>query len=155
MNLPTTRLRWSWIPLFSLLWIAPAPDPAFGQPASESDGSQWVMPNGNYAGWNYSPLDQINVDNVENLAMAWTMQLGIQDSFEASPLVIGDTMYLVTPKPNHVYALDKAKISLDHVLLDPPPANILEYARNAQGNSVSRIAVSLEMLILRSHYFYF
>jgi len=34
------------------------------------------------------------------------MQLGIQDSFEASPLVIGDTMYLVTPKPNHVYALD-------------------------------------------------
>ena len=28
MNLPTTRLRWSWIPLFSLLWIAPAPDPA-------------------------------------------------------------------------------------------------------------------------------
>ena len=64
------------------------------------------MPNGNYAGWNYSPLDQINVDNVENLAMAWTMQLGIQDSFEASPLVIGDTMYLVTPKPNHVYALD-------------------------------------------------
>ena len=106
MNLPTTRLRWSWIPLFSLLWIAPAPDPAFGQPASESDGSQWVMPNGNYAGWNYSPLDQINVDNVENLAMAWTMQLGIQDSFEASPLVIGDTMYLVTPKPNHVYALD-------------------------------------------------
>ena len=106
MNLPTTRLRWSWIPIFSLLWIGPVPDPVFGQPASEGDASHWVMPNANYAGWNYSPLDQINVDNVENLVMAWTMQLGVQDSFEASPLVIGDTMYLVTPKPNHVYALD-------------------------------------------------
>ena len=106
MSLPTTRLRWSWIPIFSLLWISPVPDPVFGQPASEGDASHWVMPNANYAGWNYSPLDQINVDNVENLVMAWTMQLGVQDSFEASPLVIGDTMYLVTPKPNHVYALD-------------------------------------------------
>ena len=106
MSLPTTRLRWSWIPIFSLLWIGPVPDPVFGQPASEGDASHWVMPNANYAGWNYSPLDQINVDNVENLVMAWTMQLGVQDSFEASPLVIGDTMYLVTPKPNHVYALD-------------------------------------------------
>ena len=106
MNLPTTRLRWSWIPIFSLLWISSVPDPVFGQPASEGDASHWVMPNANYAGWNYSPLDQINVDNVENLVMAWTMQLGVQDSFEASPLVIGDTMYLVTPKPNHVYALD-------------------------------------------------
>ena len=106
MSLPTTRLRWSWIPIFSLLWIGPVPDPVFGQPASEGDASHWVMPNANYAGWNYSPLDQINVDNVENLMMAWTMQLGVQDSFEASPLVIGDTMYLVTPKPNHVYALD-------------------------------------------------
>ncbi len=106
MSLPTTRLRWSWIPIFSLLWISSVPDPVFGQPASEGDASHWVMPNANYAGWNYSPLDQINVDNVENLVMAWTMQLGVQDSFEASPLVIGDTMYLVTPKPNHVYALD-------------------------------------------------
>ena len=106
MSLPTTRLRWSWIPIFSLLWIGPVPNLVFSQPASEGDASHWVMPNANYAGWNYSPLDQINVDNVENLVMAWTMQLGVQDSFEASPLVIGDTMYLVTPKPNHVYALD-------------------------------------------------
>ena len=106
MSLPSTQLRWSWIPIFSLLCFSTISGPVFGQPASDGDASNWVMPNGNYAGWNYSPLDQINVDNVENLMMAWTMQLGVQDSFEASPLVIGDTMYLVTPKPNYVYALD-------------------------------------------------
>ena len=82
------------------------PESAVAQEAAESDPSQWVMPNANYAGWNYSALDQINADNVQTLEMAWTMQLGIQDSHEASPLVIGDTMYIVTPKPNYVYALD-------------------------------------------------
>src|SRR5262245_34009914 len=64
------------------------------------------MPNGNYSGWNYSALDQINLSNIQNLTMAWSMQLGILDAHEASPLVIGNTMYIVTPKPNYVYALD-------------------------------------------------
>jgi PQQ-dependent dehydrogenase (methanol/ethanol family) len=72
----------------------------------QKDPKQWVMPNGNYSGWNYSGLDQINLSNVQNLTMAWTMQLGILDAHEASPLVIGNTMYIVTPKPNYVYALD-------------------------------------------------
>jgi PQQ-dependent dehydrogenase (methanol/ethanol family) len=77
--------------------------------ALQNDPKQWVMANGNYAGWNYSPLDQINLKNVQNLTLAWTMQLGVQDSHEASPLVIGNTMYIVTPKPNYVYALDLAR----------------------------------------------
>ncbi|PYS39467.1 MAG: PQQ-dependent dehydrogenase, methanol/ethanol family [Acidobacteria bacterium] len=72
----------------------------------QKDPKQWVMPNGNYSGWNYSGLDQINLSNIQNLTMAWSMQLGILDAHEASPLVIGNTMYIVTPKPNYVYALD-------------------------------------------------
>src|SRR5204863_4313419 len=48
----------------------------------------------------------INLTNVQNLSMAWSFQLGIMDAVEASPLVIGDTMYLATPKPNYIYALD-------------------------------------------------
>src|SRR5262245_11412682 len=74
--------------------------------AMQQDPKQWVMPNGNYAGWNYSGLDQINLTNVRNLTMAWSLQLGILDTHEAAPLVIGNTMYIVTPKPNYVYALD-------------------------------------------------
>src|SRR5688572_33071291 len=70
----------------------------------QSDPKQWVMPNGNYSGWNYSALDQINLTNIQNLVPAWTFQLGILDTHEASPLAIGNTMYNVTPKPNDVYA---------------------------------------------------
>jgi PQQ-dependent dehydrogenase (methanol/ethanol family) len=72
----------------------------------QEEPANFVMSNANYAGWNYSPLDQINVDNVQNLQVAWTFQTGVLDSHEAQPLVIDDTMYLVTPKPNYVYALD-------------------------------------------------
>ena len=75
----------------------------------QNDPKQWVMPNGNYAGWNYSALDQINLTNVQNLTMAWSFQLGILDTHEASPLVIGNTMYIATPKPNYIYALDLAR----------------------------------------------
>lgn len=72
----------------------------------QQDPGQWVMPNQNYAGWNYSPIDQINTQNVQNLTLAWTFPTGVTDSHESQPLVIGDTMYIVTPKPNTVYALD-------------------------------------------------
>ncbi|MGD9738186.1 MAG: PQQ-binding-like beta-propeller repeat protein [Bauldia sp.] len=65
-----------------------------------------VMPSITYSGWNYSLLDQITLDNVADLQVAWTWQVGILDSHEASPLVVGDTMYIVSPKPNYVYALD-------------------------------------------------
>lgn len=67
---------------------------------------QWVMPNGNYSGWNYSPLDRINRNNVKDLRVKWTFQIGVTDSLEAEPLVVGNTMYLLTPKPNTLMALD-------------------------------------------------
>ena len=106
MILPTNWRGRVLSPIVLLLCVFNVPEAAVAQEAAETEPSQWVMPNANYAGWNYSALDQINVDNVQTLEMAWTMQLGIQDSHEASPLVIGDTMYIVTPKPNYVYALD-------------------------------------------------
>ena len=63
------------IPILSLLCAFNMPEAAVAQEAAESDPSQWVMPNANYAGWNYSALDQINVENVQTGEMAWTMQL--------------------------------------------------------------------------------
>jgi PQQ-dependent dehydrogenase (methanol/ethanol family) len=75
----------------------------------EQDEAIRVMPTGNYAGWNYSPLDQITTDNVQDLEVAWTFQTGVTDSHEASPIVVNDTMYILTPKPNTVYAIDLAQ----------------------------------------------
>ena len=77
--------------------------------AKSKDPANVVMPSITYNGWNYSTLDQVTMANVKNLSMAWTWQVGILDSHEASPLVVGDTMYIVSPKPNYVYALDLTK----------------------------------------------
>jgi len=71
-----------------------------------ADPANNVMPSITYNGWNYSQLDQINLDNVKDLRVDWTFQLGVSDESEAQPLVVGDTMYVVTPKPNRIYALD-------------------------------------------------
>lgn len=72
----------------------------------QEDPAQFVMPNGNYSGNNYSALDQINRDNVADLQVAWTFQTGVSDQHEAQPLVVGSTMFILTPKPNSLIALD-------------------------------------------------
>jgi lanthanide-dependent methanol dehydrogenase len=72
----------------------------------QNNPADWVMPNGNYSSTRYSPLSQINKDNVGDLEVAWTFSTGVLRGHEGGPLVIGDVMYVVTPFPNIVYALD-------------------------------------------------
>ncbi len=70
------------------------------------DPNQWAIQTGDYKNQRYSKLDQITKENVGDLQVAWTMSTGVLRGHEGSPLVIGDTMYLHTPFPNIVYALD-------------------------------------------------
>jgi len=72
----------------------------------QKDPNQWVMPTGNYANTRYSELAQITKDNVKDLRPVWTFSTGVLRGHEGSPLVIGDVMYVHTPFPNNVYALD-------------------------------------------------
>jgi PQQ-dependent dehydrogenase (methanol/ethanol family) len=72
----------------------------------QGDAAQWVMPTGNYANQRYSTLDKINKDNVGDMVPAWTFSTGVLRGHEGNPLVVGDTMYVHTPFPNMVYALD-------------------------------------------------
>ncbi|MFT3731767.1 MAG: methanol/ethanol family PQQ-dependent dehydrogenase [Hyphomicrobium sp.] len=73
-----------------------------------SDPNNWAIQSGDYAGHRYSKLDQINTDNVGQLKVAWTFSTGVLRGHEGGPLVIGDTMYITTPFPNTVIALDLA-----------------------------------------------
>jgi lanthanide-dependent methanol dehydrogenase len=67
---------------------------------------QWTMPAGDYGNTRYSPLNQINASNVQNLHIAATMSTGIPHGHEGGPLVVGKTLYMVTPFPNNLIALD-------------------------------------------------
>lgn len=72
------------------------------------DSKNWAIQTGDYANHRFSKLSEITADNVKDLQVAWTFSTGVLRGHEGSPLVIGDTMYIHTPFPNNVYALDLA-----------------------------------------------
>jgi PQQ-dependent dehydrogenase (methanol/ethanol family) len=66
----------------------------------------WTLPNGDFANTRFSPLDQLTVSNVTNLKVTATLTTGVPHGHEGAPLVVNDTMYVVTPFPNDVLAID-------------------------------------------------
>src|SRR5438309_5112243 len=100
------------LPVFSLLLLA-FPQwfsvPAVGQIQNQADDGQWIMAAKNYASTRYSTLTEINTGNVKSLKLAWTFSTGLTRGHEAAPLVVNNTMYIVTPWPNILYALDLTK----------------------------------------------
>ena len=70
---------------------------------------QWTRQARDYANTRFSPLTRINKANVAKLRIAWTFSDGQIYGHEGAPLVVGDTMFLVTPFPNIAYALDLSK----------------------------------------------
>jgi lanthanide-dependent methanol dehydrogenase len=70
--------------------------------------ADWASQAGDYANHRYSTLSQINASNVGGLQVAWTMSTGVLRGHEGSPLVVGNTMYIHTPFPNNVYAINLA-----------------------------------------------
>ncbi|MDB5652644.1 MAG: methanol dehydrogenase, partial [Tardiphaga sp.] len=74
----------------------------------QQNPKDWVMPAGNYTSQRYSELKQITAANVGKLQVAWTFSTGVLRGHEGGPLVIGNMMYVHTPFPNIVYALDLA-----------------------------------------------
>ena len=54
----------------------------------------WLMTRGNYQGWSYSPLDQINTSNVKNLVPVWSVSTGVDSGHEAPPIVNNGVMFV-------------------------------------------------------------
>ena len=71
-----------------------------------SSSSNWASQAGDYANHRYSELKQVNASNVANLQVAWSMSTGVLRGHEGSPLVVGDTMYVHSPFPNNVFAVN-------------------------------------------------
>src|SRR3954449_9986397 len=80
-----------------------------GQIQNQPDDGQWIMAAKNYASTRYSTLSEINTGNAKNLKLAWTFSTGLTRGHEAAPLIVNNTMYVVTPWPNILYALDLTK----------------------------------------------
>jgi lanthanide-dependent methanol dehydrogenase len=74
-------------------------------PAPDESGD-WIRPAKDLASTRFSSLTEITTQSVKQLAVKGTFSTGIPKGHEAAPIVVNNTMYIVTPFPNFVFALD-------------------------------------------------
>ena len=99
--------------------IAPFPslpggkhDPTKARPAAAAygaDDGQWITPLKDYAATRFSTLTQIDTLNVAHLKEAWSYDFRLTRGQEATPIVVNNTLYVVTSFPNLLYAFDLTK----------------------------------------------
>jgi lanthanide-dependent methanol dehydrogenase len=77
--------------------------------AQTTDDGQWTMPGKDYAATRYSTLADITAQNAKGLHPVWTFSTGVLAGHQGQPLVVKNTMYVVTPFPNVLYAFDLTK----------------------------------------------
>jgi len=84
--------------------------PASGSPRAtatiDAEDGQWAMPMKSYSGIRYSQLTEITPANARNLKPAWTFSTSVMRGHEEPPIIANNTMYVLTPYPNILYALD-------------------------------------------------
>lgn len=68
------------------------------------DGN-WLMYKRTYDLQGFSPLDQINTENIDELEPVWTFSTGVNDGHEA-PAIVNDGIMFVTGAFNTLFALD-------------------------------------------------
>ena len=91
---------------FSLLWTGAAL--ATGNTGTTAE---WTSHGGNLEGTHYSELSDINLNTIGTLAQPkliqeFALQTGVNGSHMGTPLVVGSTLYVVTPFPNVLTAYD-------------------------------------------------
>jgi lanthanide-dependent methanol dehydrogenase len=100
--------------------------PAAGAPRAtatlEPEDGQWTRAAKDYAALRYSQLAEITTANVKDLRPAFTFSTSVLRGHEEAPLVVNNTMYILTPFPNLLYALDLTKPGAPQKwMYDPKP----------------------------------
>jgi membrane-bound PQQ-dependent dehydrogenase (glucose/quinate/shikimate family) len=114
---PLLKSRMTWVAAALLIAVCigvalrtPYPSRAFPAGAAtvaNNDASDWQHWGGSAAGRRFAAFDQINTRNVADLDVAWTYRTGVGGAFKATPLQIGDTLY-VCLAGNIIAALNSA-----------------------------------------------
>ncbi|WP_410052237.1 PQQ-dependent methanol/ethanol family dehydrogenase [Bradyrhizobium sp. SZCCHNS30582] len=89
----------------------------------------WAMTGHDYGNTRFSPLKEINTENASKLSLVYSFSLASLRSNEASPIVIGNTLYVSTSwGPKYVYALDAATGARKWTYEPDIPDDTLQYA---------------------------
>ncbi len=97
--------------------------------ADDADANGWAVYGHGYDNTRYSPLDRINTKNVSTLKLAYAFSLGSLRSNEATPIVVGDTLYVSSSwGPKYVYALNAATGAQRWKYEPEIPDDVMQYA---------------------------
>lgn len=99
-----------------------------------AEPGEWFTGGRDIQGSYYSPLDQINSNNVTRLGFAWEYRLGTHRGLEATPIVVDGVMY-TSGFTGMVYALDART---GHKIWTFDPENNLQYMRYPCCDAVNR-----------------
>lgn len=93
-----------------------------------SEPGNWAVYGRDQANTHYSPLKEINSENVKGLKVAYSLQLGSLRSNESTPIVVGDTLYVSSSwGPKTVFAIDPAT-GVQKWKYEPDlPSDLLQY----------------------------
>jgi alcohol dehydrogenase (cytochrome c) len=93
------------VALFGAMSTAWAIDPSRIESADKNP-NDWLTYHGSYKSWHYSPLDEINTDNVGDLEVAWTHHPGRSTrGLQSFPLVADGVLYY-SGSYSRLFALD-------------------------------------------------
>src|SRR5690242_2172053 len=95
--------HWPWMLCIGLLSVGAATQ---AQQAPQPDDGQWTRPAKDFASTRFSGLDQINERNAGQLKLAFSFSTGVVRGHEAATIVADNTMFIVGPYPNTLFALD-------------------------------------------------
>lgn len=84
-------------------------------PAGQT-GADWPYFGGDQGGQKFTPLDQITLDNVKNLEVAWSVDVGRIPANNSTPIKVGDAIYMCNGF-SQAFALD-AKTGAERWMYD-------------------------------------
>jgi len=113
----------------------------------------WLQWRGNYEGWTYSPLEQINSENVDNLEVAWVYSTDAAGGHQAPPIVNNGYMFVATPE-HQVIALNarsgnelwryKRELPKDHFAMHRTNRGVTLYEDKVYLSGLDTCAIALD-----------
>jgi quinoprotein glucose dehydrogenase len=124
----------------ALLLFSQAPKAQSAKPNQD-----WPSYGGNPENNRYSPLDQINRDNIGKLQVAWSFDTGEEGGLQTHPLIVSGVLFGITPT-QRIFALDAATGKLlwkfDSGIVGKQPDRGLAYWSSKNGKD-ARILVGV------------
>ena len=137
------------------LWPAAQPASVAAQPAAftpvtdamlrDPDPADWLMWRRTFDAWGYSPLDQVDRGNVDELRMVWSRAL-TPGSQQGTPLVYDGVLYMPNPR-DVVQAIEAATGDLLWEYRRPRPADLEEFVFTVLAEANRNVAIHGALLI--------